>query len=394
MLRLKNRRGATMILVGVSLVALVTIMAFALDFGRMYLFRAQVHVSADAAALAGAHGLAKLPSAFVAQSADSGVAYGQVNLVDQTTPTIATANVIPGHWTFPNGPFTPTAGGNWADTTNNAVRATSQYTASYTIGRFLGFNTRARTATSVAAVGSVGSTDCVRPWAIPYQVMLDQLYGPGVQNAATYNLTAGDVATLSAMTIANNMFLKIGDPSSTVTNGSFYGVRLPPILYANGTLGNPWSGANDYANAIGYSCAQLSAAMVAQGGSPNIGVGDWLQSEQGNMVNKTRAGVLALCNAFGGGTNPSNPGGSNSFTCRTPASVKIAMWASFGNAPGTTGCGGKCFLIKYLGVFAVTGYTKATGGNPDGVTGYFSSLLSSGSFSGAPGPIKKIALVQ
>jgi hypothetical protein len=70
------------------------------------------------------------------------------------------------------------------------------------------------------------------------------------------------------------------------------------------------------------------------------------------------------------------------------------MWASYGDAPGTTGCGGKCFLIKYLGVFAVTGYTKATGGNPDGVTGYFSSLLSSGSFSGAPGPIKKIALVQ
>lgn len=395
LLRLKNRRGATMILFVVALLGFLGIMAYAIDFGRMYLFRTQVHTRADAAALAGVQArFVSIDPLVNAAAADTAVSVGRLNLVENRNPSMTTADIVPGVWTFPNGPFTPAAGGSWTASGINAVQATARDTAGYVFGPIFSVATRVRSAISVAAVGSVGSTDCVRPWAIPYQVMLDVLYGTGVQNAGTYNLTAGDVATLSAMTIANNMFLKIGDPSATVTNGSFYGVRLPPILYANGTLGNPWNGANDYGNAIGYTCAQLNQAMIAQGGSPNIGVGDWLQSEQGNMVNKTRSGVLSLCNNFGGGTIPGNPGGSNSFACVTPASVKIAMWASYGDAPGTTGCGGKCFLVKYLGVFAVTGYTKATGGNPDGVTGYFSSLLSSGSFSGAPGPIKKIALVQ
>lgn len=395
MLQLKNRKGTIMVVLGVALFVLLAFMALSIDFGRMYLFRSQVHVSADAAALAGAQRrfLTTPPDTIAAD--DTAVVYAKRNLVENDTVVIATTDIEPGTWDFQAQTFTPSAGGSWGGTTVNAVRATARDTASYVFGRLVGLTTRLRAATSVAVVGGVGATDCVRPWAVPYQAMLDVLYGAGVQNALTYNLTSQDVSTLSAMTIANNMFLKIGDPAQTIVSGSFYGVRLPPILYANGTQGNPWQGANDYSNAIGYTCAQLNAMILATGAAtPNMGPGDWLLSEQGNMVNKTRAGVLTLCNAFGGGTNPSNPGGSNSFTCNSPASVKIAMWASYGDAPGVNGCGGKCFLIKYIGVFAVTGYVKGTGLQADGVTGYFSSLASSGAFTPNPSPIKKIALVQ
>lgn len=293
-------------------------------------------------------------------------------------------------------PFTPAAGGSWTASTNNAVQATSRYAANYRFGQLFGFSTRMRTATSIAAVGSVGSTDCIRPWAVPYQTMLDILYPPAnTVSAATYNLTSADVVRLAAMTTANNFFLKIGSASSGVVSGNFYGVRLPPILYANGTVGNPWSGGNNYSNALGYTCAQLASAMAGQSTNPNIGIGDWLQAENGNMAGPTGQGVAALCQTAGnGGTTPANASGNATFTCNVPVSIKMTMWATSGNAPGVSGCGGACFLVKYIGVFAVTGYTKGTGSNPDGVTGYFSALVTSGQFSGTPGPVKRIALVQ
>lgn len=390
-MRLRNRRGATMILIGLSIIAMVGLSAFAIDFSRMYLFRAQVHSSADAAALAGA---IRLGQRQFTGAADTAVNFGQLNLVDNTTPTIATTNIEPGTWNYSTRTFSPQASALWSDTLNNAVRATSTYNASYGFGRFFGMTTRARTAVSVAAVGTVGSTDCVRPWAIPYQVMLDELFGAGVQSANTYQLTASDVARLSALTLADTFFLKVGDPSATVTNGNFYGVKLPPVIYANGTLGNPWNGANSYGTAIGETCAQLAADMAARGAPPTVGIGDWLQPENGNMPVKTGDGVATLCTANGGIT-PSNGGGNRSFRCNTPTLIKAAIWATSGNAPPpATGCGGKCFQIKYLGVFYVTGYEKGGGGAPDGVIGYFNGMISSGTFAGMAGPVKNFALVQ
>jgi len=209
--------------------------------------------------------------------------------------------------------------------------------------------------------------------------MLDALYPPaGTKDATTYELTAADVAALSNMTIANNIPLKVGDPSATITNGNFYGVQLPPILYADGTLGSPWTGgANQYGQAIGESCAQLAADMAPS--SPYVGVGDWLRAENGNMPQKTKSGVQALC-----GLNGSNT------TCATPVQITAALWDNVGNAPGTSGCGGKCFHIKYMGVFFVTGYDDTN----NAVTGFFKTMSSAGGFVAKPGPILRMALVQ
>lgn len=389
MLHLKIRRGATMVIVGVALVALVGIMAFSLDFGRMYLFRAQVHVSADAATLAGAERLAK--QAYLT-AASTAVTYGQANLVENAVPTISTGDIVPGVWNFTTSTFVDASGGSWTATGNNAVKATSRYTANYSFGRIFGFTTRLRSATSIAAVGSVGGTECVRPWAVPYQMMLDALYPPaGTKNALTYNLTSQDVTTLSALTIANNMYLKIGNATSGIVPGNFFGVRLPPHEYADGTQGNPWPGGNTYRNAVGWTCAQLSAAVAGRTTRPYVGVGDWLAPENGDMEGPTGQGLATLCQTPGnGGTTPPNASGNASFRCNTPVPIKIAIWSVYGNAPKyPSGCGGKCFQVKYLGVFAVREFDTT-----NGVRGYFSSLVSAGQFTGAPGPIKKIALVR
>jgi hypothetical protein len=68
----------------------------------------------------------------------------------------------------------------------------------------------------------------------------------------------------------------------------------------------------------------------------------------------------------------------------------VALWNQSGNAPDVSGCGGKCFKVKYLGVFYVTGYNTVT----NAVTGYFSTMSASGAFSPTPGPIQTIALVK
>lgn len=382
MRRLKNRRGATMILVGVSLLALVGFMTLALEMGRMYLFRAQVHVSSDAAALAGAERL--LREQYVG-AADTAVAYGRLNLVERVVPSITTADIEPGVWNFTTNTFTPAAGG-WAASTNNAVRATSRYTATYRFGRLFGLTTRLRTATSVAAVGSVSGTSCVRPIAVPYQRLLDARYGDGVKNAVTYSLTADDVQWFGD----NHplILLKSGDATSNVISGNFYGIRMPPIVYADGTSGNPWQGANDFSDALGATCDALATKVASAGGRFTIGVGDWMLAENGNMVTKAGDGVAALCQS-NGGISPPNGGGNKSFTCNVPTRMVISMWAEHGNAPGTSGCGGKCFKVKYVGVFYLTEYIKG-----EGVRGYFSDLASQGKFSSIPSLIKKIALVQ
>lgn len=380
---LKNRRGATMILVGVSLLALVGFLAMAVDMGRMYLFRAQVHVSSDAAALAGAERMLREQ---IVGAADTAVAYGRLNLVERTVPTITTADIEPGAWDFTTSTFTPAVNGSWTASTNNAVRATARYTASYRFGRIFGLTTRLRSATSVAAIGAVSGTSCVRPIAVPYQRLLDARYGDGVKDAMTYDLTAEDVNWFGD----NHplILLKSGDATSNVISGNFYGIRMPPLLYADGTSGNPWSGANDFSDGLGASCDALAALIAKEGGRPTVGIGDWMLPEGGNMVVKAGDGVAELCKA-NGGINPPNGGGNQSFTCNVPTRIIISMWAEHGDAPGTSSCGNKCFKVNYVGVFYLTEFIKG-----EGVRGYFSDLASQGKFSPIPSLIKKIALVQ
>lgn len=368
MIRLRNRRGIALLMVGLLLIVFVGVTAIAIDFGRMYLFRTQLHTSADAAAMAGT---LRLMQGDALGACDTSVAYGTWHSVERTPVTMTTSDVVPGFWDWQSSTFTPAPGLNWTSSTNNAVQATARYTATFTFGRVFGAVTRARSATSVAAVGSVGATNCVRPWAIPYAEMLRVLY-PANTPAVTYNLTVADVARLSSLTQANEILLKVGDVSGSPVPGSFYAIREPPILYANGAPGNPWTGASRYAAAIGAPCSALTDM---------ISVGDWLQAEQGNMQGPTRSGVAALCGIAG---NPQE------FTCSPPVSVKIVLWDLNDRAIAAP----NAFRVKYIGIFFLTGFSKGMQGAPDGVTGYFQSIASAGAFTPLPGPLKKVALVQ
>jgi len=368
-----ERRGFTLVLMTFMITVLIGAAALAVDAGQMYRYRAQIHAGADAAALAGVFQMTAIDSS---HTVDTTVSYAGRHLVGTSAVSLASSDVIPGTWT--------PAGGFVADATNafgngdNAVKVTTRYTANYTFARIFGFNTKALTATSVAYQGFASGSTCTRPWAVPYQLLLNALYpNPPLKDATTYNLTTTDVANLSAMTTSNNVSLKIGDNTSGIVNGNFYGVELPPIVYADGTLGTPWSGGNNYRTAEGETCAALAAQM---GSNPYVSVGDWLAPENGNMQGPTQQGFQDLCGLNG-----------NNYVCANPVRVVVALWDTYGNAPGaSSGCGGKCFHVKYLGVFYVTQYNTST----NAVVGYFQTMANSGSLSTTPSPIKMFALVQ
>ncbi|MBY0490471.1 MAG: hypothetical protein K2R93_11575 [Gemmatimonadaceae bacterium] len=373
----RRRRGSILILVASLLVVLLGVVAFAVDFGRMYLDRAQVHVSADAAALAGADRLLRLAPT---RGADSAIRYGQLNLVENVAPTIGSADVVPGRWDFSRRTFTAT--GSWTAANTNAVRATSRYTAHYLFGRIYGFETKLRSATSIAAVGYASRTPCVRPMVVPYQAMLDMLFPPaGSQTSATHpSLDTTDVRRLAQLTIANEITLA-GKGNGPLGSGTFGGVRLPPIQYADGSGGNPWNNAsNNWEYGLGVTCDSLAQRIAAYGGRPTIGVGDQLAEDNGVTTSAQSAGIERLCNNEGGGTVPATPKNNATFSCVNPVPVKVAVSEALVSGR---------FTVKFIGVFAVTGYTKNTG-----IRGYFSSIASTGAFSGTPSPVKAIALVQ
>jgi hypothetical protein len=372
----------TLILMAFMLTAMIGVSAFAVDFGRMYLFRAQLHSAADAAALAGTFRVSQ-PHLDRTDARDTAISYATRAILAGGSVGLAANDVIPGSWTSAGG-FVPDPALDWNSSTVDAVQATARYTGSFIFGRFFGMTNRPVSATAVAVRGSVASATCVRPWAVPYQLMLNELaaaFGGGPpQDANTYELTPDDVVHLGQLTMANNIDLKVGDQSAVITNGNFYGVKLPPIEYANGTPGTPWNGgANTFETAESANCATLTGMMAP--GSPVISQGDWLAPENGNMQGPTQFGITGQGNLAGL---------CGSITCSPAVQVTVALWNQSGNAPDVSGCGGKCFKVKYLGVFYVTGYNTVT----NAVTGYFSTMSASGAFSPTPGPIQTIALVK
>jgi Flp pilus assembly protein TadG len=373
---LRNRRGITLVLMASMLTVLIGASAFAVDFGRMYMYHAQLRSAADASALAG---VVTLANGHGTTAADSAVKFDALNRVGDSTNTLVSTDVVPGTW---DGTFHPAPLG-WTDPTANAVKTTTHYTGTYTFGRVFGFSSKMLTAVAVAVHGSVGKSPCTRPWAVPYRSLLDQL---GTGQDSSYNLTPADVIQLSGAVTGVHPIQTLNYSDSTgAAPHQMRAVELPPAQYANGLAGDPQvpASAAVYANEIGRPCASLPSDQT-------VGVGDWLTGLDGSKVGKTSDGIQLLCTG-------STSGGASSVDCTTPAfpdgvPVDVALWDTYLQfGPNCSQSG--CYHVKYMGVFFVTSYTKA--GNVNNVNGYFGSLkVAAGGFVNAPGPIQKNALVQ
>jgi Flp pilus assembly protein TadG len=354
MRKLRSRKGATLVLVAILLTVLIGFTGIAIDASRLYLMRVQLQTTADASAIAGTVEVKnKRPTNATAQAQ----AYVANNLVERTAPIVNAADVEPGVWDFTNSVFTPVA--LWTDPTVQAVRVTARYPGAYTFARVFGVTTKTVQARAVAAVGWVSTTDCLKPWAVSYQTLLDALYPPAGTKNTSYNLTANDITTLSGMSYPANQVTLLNGTQNQLTPGNIAQVQV----------GTPWNGNAAYKNAI-TSCA-----------NGLIGPGTILNGDPGAGSGQTAQAIQALCGVNG------NP---QTFNC-PGVKVKLAIWDQNNGATGSN----LTVRVKYVGVFGINKFTAGSGGAADQILGYFSTMATTGSFSTTPGPTTgSIALVQ
>jgi hypothetical protein len=338
MASMRSKRGATLVLVAIMMTALIGFAGIAVDASRLYVMRAELQTSADAAAIAG----------IVEVN----------NVVENTAPTVAASDVEPGTWDFATNSFTTL--GTWTDPALNSVRVTAHYPGSYTFARIFGGTGQTVNARAIGAIGYVGTTDCLKPWAVSYQTLLDALYPPAGTKDSSYNLTATDIQTLSGMSAPANQVTLLNGTTNQLTAGNI----------AQVIVGSPWNGNAAYKNAITGACPNLE-----------IGPGTILNGDPGAGSGQTAQALQTLCGVSGNPTSFACPG----------IKIKLAIWDQNNGATGAN----LTVRVKYVGVFGITQFTKGSGSAADQITGYFSTMATTGSFSTTPGPTTgSIALVQ
>jgi len=350
-----ERRGVTLILIALLIVFLVGMVGVTIDFSRFYLYRVQLKTAADAAALAG---VMEIERKSPTTAPDSALDYVAGNAVDGGAATLPRSAVLPGTWNFTNSTFTQSASFTTAGV--NAVKVTATHAAAYTFGQVWAAGNLNLQTTAIGAVGNVGTTDCLKPWAVAYQSLLDALYPPAGSKPVSYDLTAADVATLSQEGPSNQLALLLSTTNPT-TPGNIDAVQVS----------NPWNGNSSYQAAIDGACANME-----------IGPGLWLNADPGEGSGQTKTALKAFCDANGG-----TSGNANDFMCLGDPKVKMAMWDANNGKPGSS----LQLRVKYVGAFAVMGFQSAGSGQ---VIGYFSSMASPGGLTTAPSPLTKVVLVQ
>jgi Flp pilus assembly protein TadG len=190
--RSASERGGVLVQTAVALLMLIAFLAFVVDFGVLWVARAQAQNAADAGALAGATGMAyddtvyppgdvvKLSAAYAALCASGS---------SSCTSTPSTANPV---WSAQSGASSkvdvlyrcPTGySGNCVEVNVYRNGASGNFSSGNSsmlptvFGSLLGISHGVK-ATASAWVAAANATNCLRPFAIP-DTWIDNYYGPG-----------------------------------------------------------------------------------------------------------------------------------------------------------------------------------------------------------------------
>ena len=292
----RSERGAVLVHVAIGLIVLLAFSAFAIDYGILWVSRAQAQNAADAAALAGATALSYdnyEDRTATGPAVTSALAVAAQNAVWGQAPTAATVDV-----SFPPCPANvspPTDGCVRVDVWRNQARGNPLPTY---FAQLIGVTSQGVRATATAQVAVGNAVNCLKPWA--------------VADKWTEERTSAGIADPGPW-----------DPSDTFDRFDKFGVQLPtpPALdsYTPGVDGfrplNPdGSFSSDYGLEITLKLgnpndsAQLSSGWfmpLALGGTggdvyrENIAdcapgtftLGETITVEPGNMIGPTKQGV-------------------------------------------------------------------------------------------------------
>jgi Flp pilus assembly protein TadG len=378
MLQLRARRGAIAILTVLLFLALLGIGAIVVDFSRMQVMRNQLQTAADAAALAGAIQLVRTPKTDYLAQAQT---IGQANPLFDQQVTVPDTAVELGTWDPASRVFT---GNGNNPTTANAVRVTLRHDASYLMANHLGWPVKPVAAQAVAWAGpTVGKTDCMKPWALWYGLLMGRIntYLGLENNDANLSrpMTPEDLDALRAMSEdarTFNIFLgTLNDKSQVLNSGNFYAVDLPPVQYADGTPGTPLTGGSAYTDAI---------AGVDNNGNPvcySVGVGDILQTEPGAMIGPTKQGMTPNVCAILAGDDCLGADGN-------PPVIKSAFWSQATNK----GNGKFTVEVEVIGSFVLKKFYQQS--NELHIVGTFQPIADNGPVGGATTTLVKVILVK
>ena len=404
--RLKNRKGVFVVLFGLLFMVLMAAGAMAIDMSRIWSMRNELQTSADAAALAGAVQLSAPHNRNFTDDTARLVAQRNTALYD----VVNVDEVQPGQWDDDAQTFT-----NSSLPQATAVRVTVSHPTNKLIIGALGIAAPVVKATAIAwGNAPVDNTSCVRPWSIPYVVLMDKVNrkriatgnwpyadtDPDSPANLTRDFTDEDRTVLNTMTEAERTFnLKMGagngnqttvedPPPGATMPGSYQAVKLPRKRSADGTVNPdgiaPQSGADAYRDAVsGAVCYTL-------------GIGDVLEVQTGDMTGPTLQGA-------------ERNGSEQFYVCYTITSagacldqngnvgvdVKSAFHLCY------SGCTGASEVtVRMLGSFTLTKVMPIGGGAPDpnnppaSIGGYFKPIMANGPVGPGPTTIRKIILVR
>jgi hypothetical protein len=285
-------RGAVLIQVTVAIVGLIAFTIFVIDYGVVWVGRAQAQNAADAAAMAGAVSLAYDTPAEDAARARA-IEIAALNPVWGEGPIVLPGDVqVPTN--CPDG--TPTC--VKVDVYRDGSAGHSPDLPSF-FGRLLNINSQRVRATATAQAGIANASECLKPWAIPdkwheqypdpaavqipwsdsYEFdAYDQHGNPLVSPPADYYVPATRPGA-TGYTIENDygtrLTLKAGNPASAIAPGWFLPVCLPRA-----------DGCNCGGNCYRENIASCNAVRT--------GIDDYIPNEPGNMIGPTAQGVRDL----------------------------------------------------------------------------------------------------
>ena len=414
MLRPRNRRGIFVVLFALLFLVLMGTAAMAIDMSRIWTMRNELQTSADAGALGGA----------IQMTSPHNLAF-----VDDTARKIARLNRAAYDTVHVDGVTT----GVWNDAAatfdslvpqpHNAVRVEVSHGTNKMIMGLFGIAAPRVKARAIAwANAPVNNASCLRPWSIPYVILMQKVNLKRIELAAStgdpkYNLPnpggANDPANLRRdftdldrdvlnrqMSVTDRTFkLKMGagngnqstvndPPPGSEEPGQYQAVKLPRKRSAGGTVNPdgipPQNGADPYRDAI-------SGAVCYP-----IGVGDVLEVQTGDLVGPTIQGV-------------ERNGSEDHYVCYTltntglcqnqDGSTGVDVKAAFHLC--STGCNGAAEVtVQMLGSFTLTRVVPQGGGPPDpdnppgSLTGIFKPIGSTGPVGPGPTTLRRIILVR
>jgi hypothetical protein len=344
----KARRGSTLVMVAIMLVAFAGVGAIASDIGRYYVVTGEIQTAADAAALAGA---LKLKQTLGTTATVEPIVDGEViawvratNRADNDSLSVTQDKVEMGIWT----PGTNGAQGTLAPSPSsarpNAVTVTLAGAPKGVFAQLLGqMSGVAMQRKGTAWIANLPS-NCVRPFAMPYLSLYRKVSGNAAATSPAPDLDASQFATFESGSDVSRRFI-IAGPSNQ-------NLALPNDGY--------WLGFNFQGNA-GKPGFQSGIEDCT---SPKI------DPDAANGVTMPGGGVdyeqWALDVIYGGGNGqntypgicrpPTNPNSTDAGcyvgTSQTPGKTVNSVWGE------DLGNGSNAMDFRYVGEFVLVCFYK------------------------------------